>query len=630
MSTATSKASGSRSLPTSPSASAPAAENPDPHYPQRWLILGVIGVAQLMVILDASIVNIALPSAQHGLGFSDANRQWIITAYALAFGSLLLLGGRMSDLFGRKIAFMVGLVGFAAASALGGASVNFGMLVGARTAQGAFGALLAPAALALLTTTFAEGKDRGKAFGIFGALAGAGGAVGLLLGGILTEYLSWRWCMYVNLVFAGIAFVGAALLLHRQPQGTQRPQLDVPGALAASAGLFCIVFGFSNAATHSWGSPLSWGFLAGGTALLVVFVILQIRVAHPLLPMRVVLDRNRGGSYLAVLLIGIGIFGIFLFLTFYLQQNLRFSPIRTGVAFLPMVAAIMISATSSTAVLLPRFGPKPLVAIGMTAAAGGLFWLSFLQVSSTYAANVLPALLVTGLGIGLAMSPAMQTAIVGVRPSDAGVASATVNTMQQVGGSVGTALLATIAGHAAADYLSSRRPNPQVIAEAAVHSYTTAFTWGAAIFLVGAVICGCILRLGVLPYSQAGPLAAPAVPDTAPDLSAYLAPPAPATLQPAVFGHVLALDGSSLPAATLTLVDVYGGQIDRSRSGRDGSYRLHAPEAGNYLLICTAPPNRPYAERVVVGPQTASYDIVMLPQPDDQVPAAAGDRAVIG
>ncbi|HEY2764566.1 MAG TPA: MFS transporter, partial [Pseudonocardiaceae bacterium] len=530
----------------------PSDEHPDPHHARRWLILGVIGVAQLMVILDATIVNIALPSAQRDLVFSDANRQWIVTAYALAFGSLLLFAGRLSDLFGRKIAFMVGLAGFAAASALGGAAGNFEVLVTARATQGAFGALLAPAALALLATTFPEGPDRGKAFGIFGALAGTGGAIGLLLGGVLTEYLSWRWCMYVNLVFAGVAFVGAAALLHQRSRGTQRPRLDVPGTVAASAGLFCIVYGFSNANIHSWGSPLAWGFLAGGVVLLVVFVLIQLRVRHPLLPMRVVLDRNRGGAYLTVLLIGVGMFGVFLFLTFYMQLNLHFSPIKTGLAFLPMVAALMVSAISSTAALLPRFGPKPLVSIGMTAAAVGMFWLSYLTVSSTYAANVLPPLLVTGLGLGLAMAPAMQTAIVGVQPSDAGVASATVNTMQQVGGSVGTALLATIAGHAATDYLSSHRPGPQIFAQAAVHSYTTAFTWGAAIFLVGAVICGSILRFGVQVPVAAGPLAAAPQLDV-PDMSAQPVdagtpapattpvrpgPAAPATRRPAVLGYV--------------------------------------------------------------------------------------------
>ncbi|MGH3905204.1 MAG: MFS transporter [Pseudonocardiaceae bacterium] len=604
MSTATT---GTRSLP----APAPPSDDPNPVHPRRWLILGVIGIAQLMVILDATIVNIALPSAQQDLGFADANRQWIITAYALPFGSLLLLGGRLSDLFGRRIAFMIGLAGFAGASALGGAAANFAMLVSARAAQGVFGALLAPAALALLTTTFPEGRERGKAFGIFGAIAGAGAAVGLLLGGVLTEYLSWRWCMYVNIIFAGVAFIGAAVLLHRQPRGTQRPKLDVPGTLTASAALFCIVFGFSNAQTYAWSSPLAWGFLAAGAVLLTVFVLLQVRVAHPLLPMRVLLDRGRGGSYLAVLLIGVGMFGLFLFLTFYLQQNLRFSPIRTGLAFLPMVGTIMVSATSSTALLLPRFGPKPLVAIGMAAASGGLFWLSFLQVSSTYAADVLPPLMVAGLGFGLVMAPAIQTATMGVQRSDAGIASATVNTMQQVGGSIGTALLATIAGNSATSYLTGRIPTPDVLAQAAVHSYTTAFTWASVIFLAGALICGTILPTG--PYQPA--TTGPTTPHAQPD-AAQPAPAAPATPHHAVLGSVQSPDGSPLPAATLTLVDINGRQVDRGRSKPDGSYRLDTPETGNYLLICAAPPNGPTAERITVGPEITHHDIVMNPHPD--------------
>jgi EmrB/QacA subfamily drug resistance transporter len=625
--------SATRHAPASASGQAPQV---DPHYARRWLILAVIGLAQLMVILDASIVNIALPSAQRGLEFSDANRQWIVTAYALAFGSLLLLGGRVSDLVGRKITFLVGLAGFAVASAVGGAAVNFGMLVTARAAQGVFGALLAPTALALLTTTFPEGKDRGKAFGIFGALAGAGGAVGLLLGGVLTEYLSWRWCMYVNLFFAGAAFIGAAALLHHQRPGAQRPKLDLPGTVTASGGLFCIVFGFANAQTHEWSSPLSWGFLAGGVALLALFVLIQTRVAHPLLPMRVLLDRNRGGSFLAVLLIGIGLFGVFLFLTFYLQQNLRFSPVRTGLAFLPMVGAIMVSATSATAVLLPRFGPKPLVAIGMAASAGGLFWLSFLQVDSTYPAHVLPALLLTGLGLGLAMAPAMQTAIMGVEGADAGVASATVNTMQQVGGSVGTALLATIAGNAATEYLSTRRPSPQVVAEAAVHSYTTAFVWGAAIFLAGAVICGAILRYGAqapsaMPAELPGDLDSEALRTAQPPaLPAWQTGPVPSTVAApdwALLGQVRTPDGAPVAGVVFTLIDVHGRQRDLGRSGGDGSYRLDAGEPGHYVLIGTAPPNRPVAQRLTIS-GTTHHDVVMSPQQEETIAATDSPAGV--
>src|SRR6266550_7811236 len=236
---------------------------------RRWLILGVIGLAQLMVVLDLTVMNIALPSAQRALGFTTADRQWVVTAYALAFGSLLLLGGRLADLLGRKTTFLAGLAGFAIVSAIGGASVNFAMLITARACQGAFAALLVPAALSLLTTTFTGQKDRARAFGIYGAIAGAGGAIGLLLGGALTEYLSWRWTLYVNLIFAGVAFTGGALLLQRQSSRV-KPRLDVPGALLVSSGVFCVVYGLSNAATHGWAAPSTYGFLAAGVVLLVV------------------------------------------------------------------------------------------------------------------------------------------------------------------------------------------------------------------------------------------------------------------------------------------------------------------------------------------------------------------------
>ncbi|MDT7723605.1 MAG: hypothetical protein QOI21_181 [Actinomycetota bacterium] len=469
----------------------------NPHHGRRWLILVVIGLAQLMVVLDATIVNIALPSAQQSLGFTDDARQWVVTAYALAFGSLLLLGGRAADLFGRKRALMVGLAGFAVASAVGGAANGIEMLLIARGAQGVFAALLAPAALSLLTTTFTDPKERGKAFGVFGAIGGGGAAIGLLLGGVLTEYLDWRWCMFVNIIFAVIALVGASVLLRHEATPGDRPKLDIPGAVSATAGLFALVYGFSNATSDAWSSPSVWGFLTAGVVLLVAFVVLQTRVAHPLLPMRVLLDRNRGAAYLAMFLLAIGMFAVFLFLTFYVQQNLGFSPIQSGVAFMPMVATLMISATSATAILLPRFGPKLLVTLGMLIAAGGMWWLSYLDSTSTYADGVLFPLMVFGVGIGLSMAPAMSIAVLGVDAHDSGVASATVNTAQQIGGSIGTALLSTIAANAATSFVAGKTPSPQLLAEAAVHSYTTAFATAAGIFAFGAIVCGLLLRPGV-------------------------------------------------------------------------------------------------------------------------------------
>jgi EmrB/QacA subfamily drug resistance transporter len=468
----------------------------DPHHARRWLILGVLGLAQLMVVLDATIVNIALPTAQQDLAFSDGDRQWIVTAYALAFGSLLLLGGRIADVIGRKRVFLIGLIGFAAASALGGAAGSFEVLVVARALQGVFGALLSPAALSLLTTTFTRPDERGKAFGVFGAIAGAGGAVGLLLGGVLTEYLSWRWCLYVNVGFVVLAAAGAALLLHHDTI-TNRPKLDWPGIVTASAGLFGLVYGFSNAETYAWSDPMSWAFLAAGTVLLALFVWLQTRVAHPLLPLRVVLDRYRGGSYVALFVSGAGMFGVFLFLTYYAQASLHYTPIETGLAFLPMVGALMISATLSSSVLIPRIGPKPLVTAGMAVSAAGMAWLTWLDLDSGYATHILPPLLVLGIGFGLIMATAMSVGTLGIEPADAGVASATVNTSQQIGGSIGTAVLNTLAASAAADYLVGRQPSPDVIAQSMLQSYHTAFWWSAAFFAIGAIVCGLLIPAGV-------------------------------------------------------------------------------------------------------------------------------------
>jgi EmrB/QacA subfamily drug resistance transporter len=473
---------------------------------RRWLVLGLVGLAQLMIVLDITIMNIALPSAQKALQFSNADRQWVITAYALAFGSLLLLGGRLGDLFGRKVTFLTGLIGFAVASAVGGASVNFGMLVAARACQGAFGALLAPAALGLLTTTFSDPRERGRAFGVYGAIAGGGGLVGLLLGGVLTEYLDWRWCLYVNLLFAGVAAVGATVLLSRQ-RTARTGRLDLIGTVAVSGAMFCLVYGFSNAASHNWHTPSTWGFIAAGVVLLVAFVVRQARAEYPLLPPRVVLDRNRGGAYLAILAVGAGMFGIFLFLTYFLQTSLGYSPVVTGLAFLPTIGMVMLFAQLSNIVLMPRIGPKPLIGFGMLIAAAGMAWLTRLGVHSSYVSAVLGPMLVAGAGIGLSMPPAMNTGTFGVAPSDAGVASATLNVGQQLGGSIGTALLNTIATSAAAGYvashltpavLASPAARGAVAAAAAVHGYTTAFWWTAGIFAAGSIVCGTLLRPGPL------------------------------------------------------------------------------------------------------------------------------------
>ena len=458
-----------------------------PASDHRWLILVIVAIAQLMVILDSTIVNIALPSAQHSLGFPNSERQWVVTAYALAFGSLLLPGGRIGDMFSRKRVFITGLIGFAGSSALGGAATSFGMLVAARTLQGAFGAILAPAALGTLISIFRDPRERGRAFGVFGSVAGGGGALGLILGGVLTEYLSWRWALYVNLIFAAIAVAGA-LMYMQSNKPASRPRMDWPGTLLASTGLFCIVFGFSHAESAGWTALLTLGSLGLGVVLLAAFGFAEQRVSHPLLPLRVILDRTRGGAYVAVGVAGIAIFSVFLFLTYYLQQVKGYSPVTCGLAFLPMFGCILISSNTSSIVTLPRFGPRVLIAIGMLLGGGSMVYLTQLTVTSGYASGVLPALLVMGLGFGMIIAPAINTATAGVSRADSGVASAMVNTMQQVGGSIGVSALSTIALTAAASFLVTHHTGPLAPAVAATHGYTVAFAVSAGLFGLGVVL----------------------------------------------------------------------------------------------------------------------------------------------
>jgi EmrB/QacA subfamily drug resistance transporter len=452
----------------------------------------VIGIAQLMVVLDVTIVNIALPSAQRELHFSDDERQWVITAYALTFGGLLLLGGRIADLFGRKWTFVAGLLGFAGASALGGAAQSFGVLVAARTLQGAFGAMLAPAALSLLTTTFTDPGERGKAFGIYAGIAGMGGAIGLLLGGALTELLDWRWCLYVSIAFAVPAAIAGVRLLHHVPAPT-RPRLDLPGALTASSGLFALVFGLARGESDGWGDPVTLALLIGSAVLLATFVALQRRVANPLLPLRVVADRARGGSFLAIGVASAGIFGLLLFLTFYLQQTRGMTALETGLAFLPMSFSIAPTVALSSTRVLPRTGPRPLVPAGMLTAALGMVLLTRIGVDTGYASHVLPSLILIGVGFGLILGASFPTATLGVPERDAGVASAMVNTSQQVGGSIGTALLSTLAVSAATTFAAGHGAGPELARQAAVEGYVTAFWWAAGIFAVGALVCGTLL-----------------------------------------------------------------------------------------------------------------------------------------
>ncbi len=470
----------------------------------RWWALSALSVTALMVALDATVINIALPRAQFDLHFSSANRQWLITAYVLAFGSLMLLGGRLSDLWGRRNALYVGLVGFALASAFGGFAHSFAVLVTARAVQGAFGALLAPAALAALTTMFENPRERAKAFSIYGAIAGSGAAIGLLLGGFLTQWASWRWCLFVNLVFAGLALVGVALFV---PGGRREhhTHLDVPGAVLGSGGLFFLVYGLGHAVTTSWSDGLTWGSLVIGVALLALFTQWQHRAASPLLPLRLLINRVRGGSLLALFITNIGIFAVSLLLAYYLQSTIGYSPLRTGVAFLPMVVALALSAFVASARLLAMVGPRPLVPTGMLLGMMGMVLFTKLTPRADYLGDVLPGLIVTGLGLGLILAPAFASATAGIEKKDAGAASALVNTTQQIGGSVGTALLNTIAVSVTVRAVNAlpaqlgKDTRAGVLAQihATLHGYAVAFWWAAGFFGVGAVLTFALLESGV-------------------------------------------------------------------------------------------------------------------------------------
>jgi EmrB/QacA subfamily drug resistance transporter len=445
-----------------------------------------------MVVLDATIVNIALPSAQKTLHFTADNRQWVITAYALAFGSLLLVGGKLGDLFGRKWTLIGGLTGFAVASAIGGLAQSFGMLVAARGLQGAFGAILAPSALGLLTVTFQGSPDRPKAFGIFSAIAAGGASVGLLLGGVLTQALSWRWCLYVNLAIAVPTAIIALRLLQNERQ-PHRARIDWLGTVLSSGGLFALVYGFSSAETSSWSSTATIVSLATSIVLLIGFLAVERRVANPLLPLHIVRDRARGGAYATIAIAGSAVFAVFLFLTYYLQQNLGYSPLKTGLAFLPLTVMIVLTATTVQTRILHRTGARPLVMTGMTLGFVAMLIFTQLTPNASYITHVLPGLLLTGVGMGCVFAPAFSTATLGVPNNEAGIASAMVNTSQQVGGSVGTALLSTIFASSAASFVASHAHTAGLASAASIHGYTTAFEWAAALFAAGLLVATLVL-----------------------------------------------------------------------------------------------------------------------------------------
>ena len=451
----------------------PQQEAPAP-FPGRWRALGVIAVAQLLTALDATIVNIALPTAQHQLGFSDAQRQWVITAYTLTFAGLLLIGGRLADRLGRRTALLGGLGGFAAASALAGIAPTFGVLVAGRALQGGFAAMLAPAALSSIAVLFTDPRERGKAFATYGAVASSGAVVGLVVGGTLTELVSWRWCLLVNVVFALGALAAGVRLLPRSARNSDVP-LPVASAALATAGLAGLVYGAARAADHSWTALSVWGPALAGVALLAGFGVRQARSALPMLPLTLLADRRRLVAYLAIASAVVASFGLSLMLTYYFQAALGWGPLHTGLAFLPLSAAVAASGYLVSGVLARRVSPRWLVGAGLTLAASGIGVLATLDPGSGYAGTVLPAEILVGLGMGGVFTPAIQVVTSDVAQRDAGIAAAVANVAMQVGGSLGVAVLNSIAVSATHDHVAAGDARA-----ALVHGYATSAGWVAA------------------------------------------------------------------------------------------------------------------------------------------------------
>jgi len=495
----TTESSGASGIVQAPSEPLPAP--PGPHHERRWLTLGVILIAQMMLLLDATIVNVALPSIQGDLGFSDASRGWVVTAYLLAFGSLLLLGGRLADAFGRKNMFITGLIGFAVSSAVAGAAPNIETLITTRAVQGAFAAVMAPAALSLITVIFTDPKELSKAFAIFGAVAGSSSALGLMLGGLLTDYADWRWTMYVNIAFAIVGILGGLALL-RHSSDTDKPKLSVPSTILGSAGVFGLVFGAAKAETDGWDAGITLTSLIVGAVLLIGFVALQKVDANPLVPLRVVTNRNRGAGLVTLLLGQAGVFALFLFLTYYFQGVLGYSPIKTGAAFLPMMLTVVVVATLTQSVLTQHLSMRAIVTGGLIVSGAGAALLTRADASSHYAAWVLPGLILAGVGIGSAIVSAVALAQLGVDPQDAGAAGAVNNVAQQLGAALGIAVISTFVATATGDYLADHGSTAAV--DATVHGFSVGFWWAAGAFWAGAVIAGALIHGGARLHDEAG------------------------------------------------------------------------------------------------------------------------------
>ena len=451
---------------------------------RRGLALAIVLGAQLMIILDLTVVNIALPSMARGLHFSVPALSWVLNAYTLTFGGLLLLGGRTGDILGRRRVFLAGIALFTAASLAGGLAQSAGWLLTARAAQGVGGAFASPAVLAMITTSFADGRERARALGIYTAVVMGGGSLGLVLGGVITEWVSWRWVLFINVPIGIAVLLAAPLFLPETPR--QPGHFDVLGALTSTAGMVSLVYGIIRAAADGWGNPVALGALAAAAVLLTGFLYHESRARQPITPLRLFADRQRAGSYLTRLLIVAGMFGMFFFLTQFVQEILGFSPLRAGISFLPMTAALFgVSRLSPR--LVSRFRPWTLMVTGMLPVVAGMAWLSRISLGTGYLAGVLGPMLLIGAGMGVVFVPLTMASLSGVRPEDSGAASSMVNVMQQVGGSLGLAILVTAA---------SRAGHPAAGPAAVVHGMSSAFTLAAVLDVLALVVVLTVMRPG--------------------------------------------------------------------------------------------------------------------------------------
>ena len=464
------------------------------------LALLVISCAQLMIVLDATVVNVAIPTIHHALHFSRANLEWLITAYSLTFGGLLLFGGRTGDLYGKRRMFMVGIAVFALSSLLGGFAQSDVWLIITRGMQGVGGAIAAPTALSLIATNFPEGKARNRAMGVYAAMSGAGGALGLLLGGILTSYVSWRWIFFINVPIGAIVLFLAPRALNESQ--TTSGHLDVPGALTVTGGMLSLVYGLSNASSHSWTSTSTIFFLAASVVLLAAFGLIETRSKEPLMPLDIFKNRNRSGSYAMMLCIGIALFSMFYFLTQFLQNVQGWSAVKTGVGFLPMTLGIIVAAGLSSR-YVGKIGVRIPLLIGPAMAVIGMLWISRITPTSAYL-SILGPLIVIALGMGFTFVPITLVAVSGVEANEAGLASALLNTMQQVGGALGLAVLATVAIDATNSKLAALgRHAPNATNIATTHGYTTAFMVSAGIAFLGLLVSILFIRVPQKPGDPA-------------------------------------------------------------------------------------------------------------------------------